>query len=100
MFTTCSGFDTNRLCSWSIENDCFKKLSTLAGTKRFHFKEQKPFLAMLRIFCFSLTAFELALYMLKQDPQDYQRFRDGMKETKATLFIRFSAFLENGVFSY
>lgn len=156
MFTTYSGFDSNRLCSWtlevtsdtfadypvyiahlveeyskrsdnsheeawiittdlslspeeireaahvrwSIENDCFKKLSTLAGTKRFHFKEQKPFLAMLRLFCFSVTAFELALYMIKQNPKDYQRFRDGMKETTATLFVRFYAFLENGVFSY
>lgn len=26
---------------WSIENDCFKKLSTLAGTKRFHFKQRR-----------------------------------------------------------
>lgn len=84
---------------WSIENDCFKKLSALSGTKRFHFKEQKPFLAMLRLFCFSVTAFELALYMIKQNPQDYQSFRGGMKETTATLFIRFFALLEDGVFS-
>ncbi len=42
----------------------------------------------------------ILVYMIKQNPKDYQRFRDGMKETTATLFVRFSAFLENGVFSY
>ncbi len=55
---------------WSIENDCFKKLSTLAGTKRFPFKDPKPFLTMLSIFCFSITAFELCLYMVHHPKKD------------------------------
>jgi len=47
---------------WSIENDVFKKLSGLVKTKRFRFKEQRPFLSMVRIICGALAAYDLTSF--------------------------------------
>jgi hypothetical protein len=83
---------------WSIENDGFKKLSTLAGTKRFHFKDPQPFLVMLRIICFSIAAFELVQYILQQKKQIFQRFLGGVKPTIPNIFILLAEHLGDQVF--
>lgn len=83
----------------SIENDVFKKLSHLAGTKRFHFKDPYAFLALLRILCAALAAFELALLILSLAKELFKSFRDGIKSTLFGLFSRLVDFLEDSVFA-
>jgi len=84
---------------WSIENDVFKKLSHLAGTKRFHFKDPSAFLSVLRILCAAVTAFELAIFILNASKELFKAFRDGIKPTVCGLFSRLADFLENSVFA-
>ena len=84
---------------WSIENDVFKKLSHLAGTKRFHFKDSSAFLSVLRILCAALTAFELAILIFNASKELFKAFRDGIKPTVFGLLSRLADFLENSVFA-
>lgn len=84
---------------WSIENDVFKKLSHLTATKRFHFKDQKPFLALLRLLCVAVTAFELALFILSLSKELFKVFRGGIKPTLFGLFSRLTEYLEEGAFA-
>ena len=84
---------------WSIENDVFKKLSHLAGTKRFHFKDSSAFLSVLRILCAAVTAFELAILILNSSKELFKAFRDGIKPTLFGLLSRLADFLEISVFA-
>jgi len=84
---------------WSIENNVFKKLSAQAGTKRFHSKDQHAFLIMLMLFCASLVAFELALFILFKLSGEFKTLLGGMKRTLRNLFERLKEILEDKVFT-
>ena len=43
---------------WHIENNVFKRLSHLTGTKRFYFKDPRRFYTMLRIFLAALASYD------------------------------------------
>lgn len=49
---------------WSIENNVFKRLSGTVATKRFHFKEQQPFITMLRNVCAAIVASDVLTLMM------------------------------------
>jgi len=83
---------------WSIENDVFKKLSGLAATKHFHFKDPRAFMSMLMLFCAAVTAFELALQILAQDQEFYKAFLDGMKVTVSGVDYRMFRSFQVGIF--
>jgi hypothetical protein len=83
---------------WSIENDVFKKLSHLAGTKRFHSKDPQAFLTMLMLFCAAVSAFELALQILAQDATHFKEFFNGMKMTAFGSFSLMVRSFRAGIF--
>jgi hypothetical protein len=83
---------------WSIENDVFKKLSGLAATKNFHFKDPQAFMTMLMLFCAAVTAFELALRILAQDQNAYKDFLDGMRVTTFGVFALVFRQFRPGIF--
>ncbi len=71
---------------WQIENNEFKRLSHLSGTKRFYFKDARPFFAMLRLFCLALTVLAALLYSLQRTKQEWKALLDGCKFTWKTAF--------------
>jgi hypothetical protein len=83
---------------WSIENDVFKKLSGLTATKRFRLKDTKAFITMLMLFCAAVAAFELTLQILAHHPKVYKDFLQGMKVTKAGVFMRMAKCLCSCIF--
>jgi hypothetical protein len=84
---------------WSIENEVFKKLSGLVKTKRFHFKEQRPFLSLLRIICGALAAYDLTLIMMREDKSQIKGFLGPLKWTYGIVYNLLFFSLEEGCFS-
>lgn len=66
---------------WQIENNEFKRLSHLAGTKTHYFKDPAPFFAMLRLFCLALTAFDAFFHILSQIQDATKALMQGCKFT-------------------
>ena len=71
---------------WHIENNVFKRLSHLSGTKRFYFKDRKRFFALLRIFLAALAVFDALIYSLRKSPKEFKALMNGMKMTWRNLF--------------
>ena len=55
---------------WHIENNNFKRLSHHTATKRFYFKDPKPFFTMLRLFCTAIALLGILLQILKRNEQN------------------------------
>jgi hypothetical protein len=85
---------------WHIENNVFKRISHLAGTKRFYFKDPRRFYAMLRLFCAALAALDAYIYMLRHSPRDFKRLLNGIKPTWKNIFSRLADQLEDAVFNW
>ena len=85
---------------WRIENNVFKRISHLAGTKRFYFKDPRPFYTMLRLFCAALAAFDAFICIVKQREKEFKRLLDGAKSTWKNIFSLLQDQLEEGVFSW
>jgi hypothetical protein len=71
---------------WQIENNQFKRLSHLAGTKTVYFKDPRPFFSMLRLFCLALTVFEMFFYILKRNEKTSKALMQGCKFTWKSAF--------------
>lgn len=71
---------------WQIENNEFKRLSHLAGTKTAYFKDPRQFFSLLRLFCLSLTVFDAFFYSLIHRCTDYQQLMQGCKFTWKSAF--------------
>lgn len=83
---------------WSIENNVFKKLSGLVKTKRFHFKERRPFLSLLRILCGALAAYDLTLFMMRDKESGIKGFLGPLKWTYGIVYVLFFFSLEESCF--
>jgi hypothetical protein len=83
---------------WQIENNVFKRLSYLSGTKRFTFKDNKPFLTMLLLFFSAITMFDAYIYMLQQNKAVFKQVLGGMKFTWTNLFSQLEEQMENRFF--
>ena len=71
---------------WQIENNEFKRLSHLAGTKKFYFKDPRPFFSLLRLFCLSLTVFDAFFYILHRNETASKALMQGCKFTWKSAF--------------
>lgn len=73
---------------WQIENNVFKRLSHLAGTKRFYFKDHRQFFNMLHIFLAAVAVLDFLLTLLRAHKRLFDALRLGIKPTWRNLFSR------------
>jgi len=84
---------------WHIENHEFKRLSHLAGTKTYYFKDQRQFFALLRLFCLAVTVFDAFFYILQQTQDAIKTLMQGCKFTWKSAFSQLG-WLEEDAFEY
>ena len=83
---------------WHIENNGFKRLSHHTATKRFYFKDPKPFFTMLRLFCTAIALLGILLQILKRNKPEYKRILNGIKETWQNVFSQLEESFETNIF--
>jgi hypothetical protein len=83
---------------WHIENNVFKRLSHLAGTKTFYFKDPIPFFNLLRLFCLALAMYDILIYSLQSSTRFFNRIRNGIKPTWLNIFSQLDELLFDGMF--
>jgi hypothetical protein len=71
---------------WHIENNVFKRMSHLCGTKRFWFKDQRPYFTMVRLFAAAVAAFDAFICIVCADARRYNRIMLGAKFTWKNFF--------------
>jgi len=73
---------------WQIENNVFKRVSHLSGTKRFYFRDHRQFFNLLRLFLTAVAVLDYILVLLRDRQLLYAAVRDGIKETWRNVFSR------------
>lgn len=71
---------------WQIENNVFKRISGLAGTKRFYFADPKRFFTLLRIFFAAAAVLDYIVTLLEAHPRVFAALRRGIKPTWHNVF--------------
>ena len=71
---------------WQIENNVFKRMSHLCGTKRFWFKDPRAYFTMVRLFAAAVAAFDAFISMVRTNPSSYNRIMKGAKFTWKNFF--------------
>jgi len=71
---------------WQIENGIFKRISHLAGTKTFYFKDYRQFFNLLRLFFASMAVLGCIMWMLRGHPRLFAALRLGIKDTWRNVF--------------
>ena len=84
---------------WQIENNEFKRLSHLGGTKKVYFKDQACFFSLLRLFCLALVAFDAFFCILQQTTDGLKNLMQGCKFTWKAAFSQLW-WLEGDAFEY
>jgi hypothetical protein len=79
---------------WQIENGVFKRISHLAGTKTFYFKDPRPFFNLLRLFYASMAVLDSIMVMLRDHPRVFAALRLGIKATWRNVCFRILEALE------
>ena len=74
---------------WQIENGVFKRVSHLAGTKTFYFREHRQFFNLLRLFFAAVAVLDCIMWMLRSHKLLFAALRLGIKDTWHNLFSRF-----------
>jgi hypothetical protein len=85
---------------WHIENNVFKRISHLTGTKRFYFKDPRPFYSMLRLLFAALAAFDALISILRQQEREFKRLMNGAKTTWKMIFALLQDQLEEASFCW
>jgi hypothetical protein len=73
---------------WQIENGVFKRISHLAGTKTFYFKDHWQFFNLLRLFFAAVAVLDCILWMLRGHRLLFAALRLGIKDTWRNVFSR------------
>jgi hypothetical protein len=73
---------------WQIENNVFKRISHLAGTKRFYFKDPRQFFNLLHLFFAAVAVMDYIMALLKAHPRLFATLRAGIKSTWRNVFSR------------
>lgn len=73
---------------WQIENNVFKRISHLSGTKRFYFKDHRQFFNLLRIFFAAMAVLGYINVLLRAHTRLFAALRDGIKGTWRNVFSR------------
>ena len=84
---------------WQIENNEFKRLSHLGGTKKVYFKDQACFFSLLRLFCLALVAFDAFFCILQQTKDGVKVLMQGCKFTWKAAFSQLW-WLQEDAFEY
>ena len=79
---------------WQIENGIFKRISHLAGTKTFYFKDHRQFFNLLRLFFAAMAVLDCILWMLRAHQRVFAALRLGIKDTWRNLFSQIIEVLE------
>jgi hypothetical protein len=82
---------------WQIENNLFKRLSHLSGTKRFHFKDPRPFFNLLHIFAAAVAALDAFIHILSRHRRRFKAVLVGAKFTWNSFFHLLAEQLEGFV---
>ena len=69
-----------------IENNVFKRMSHLCGTKRFWSKDQRAYFTMVRLFAAAVAAFDAFISILRRDQARFKRIMKGAKFTWKNFF--------------
>jgi len=78
---------------WQIENNVFKRISHLSGTKRFYFKDPRQFFNLLHIFFAAMAVLDCIIALLRAHKRLYAALRAGIKGTWRNLFSRIQEIL-------
>lgn len=73
---------------WQIENGIFKRISHLAGTKRFYFKDPRQFFNLLRLFYAAMAVLDSIMVGLREHPRLFAALKLGMKATWRNVLSR------------
>jgi IS4 transposase len=73
---------------WQIENGVFKRISHLAGTKTFYFKDHRQFFNLLRLFFAAMAVLDCIMSMLRAHTLLFASLRVGIKDTWLNVFFR------------
>jgi len=71
---------------WRIENGIFKRISHLAGTKTFYFKDHRQFFNLLRLFFAAIAVLDCIMWMLRAHTLLFAAIRVGIKDTWLNVF--------------
>ena len=71
---------------WQIENNTFKRISHLSGTKRFYFKDHRPFCNLMHIFFAAMAVLHTIIHILSRNQRVFKVLRAGIKPTWRNLF--------------
>ena len=85
---------------WHIENNVFKRLSHLVGTKTFYFRDPTPFFTLLRLLCLALAVYGILIHSLTQNIRFFNKIRKGIKPTWKNIFSQLDELLFDGIFCY
>ena len=75
---------------WQIENNEFKRLSHLVGTKTVYFKDRRQMFSMLRLFCLHLAVFDAFFSILNDNQPERKALLQGCKFTWKAAFSQMS----------
>jgi hypothetical protein len=78
---------------WQIENGIFKRISHLAGTKTFYFKDHRQFFNLLRLFYAAMAVLDSIMVVLREHPRICAALRAGIKATWRNVFSRIAEVL-------
>ena len=95
---TCGSLREAAHLRWHIENHVFKRISHLAGTKRFYFKILVLFSRMLKLLFAALAAFDAYICSMKLSASAFKRLLNGVKPMWKIIFSRLRDQLENAAF--
>jgi hypothetical protein len=73
---------------WQIENNVFKRISHLSGTKRFYFKDYRQFFNLLHLFFAAVAVLDCIIASLRAHRLLFDALRGGIKPTWLNVFSR------------
>lgn len=73
---------------WQIENGVFKRISHLAGTKTFYFRDHRQFFNLLRLFFAAVAVLDCVMWLLRTHTLLFAALRVGIKDTWRNVFSR------------
>jgi hypothetical protein len=71
---------------WKIENNVFKRISHLSGTKRFYFKDHRQFFNLLHLFFAAVAVLDCIIALLKAHRRLFAALRAGIKPSWRNVF--------------
>lgn len=84
---------------WQIENNVFKRLNHLVGTKRFRVKDPRAFFNLLHLLCAAVAVLNALIDILSRHARIFKALLAGAKFTWRNLFARLAEACEEPLFA-